>query len=662
MTFDSAPEPSGVHGSPEPLVAEAPRVSEAGLRRIAAVVLPELMLELAWDHFCTDTQRRGGKLTQGAGAKQQGSKLQGPKLPLLASGLPFAVVLLGDQELEGEVPATAQLAAVSKVAQRFGVRAGQTIAEACALVSNLIVQELVQRDVIEELERLAEVALGFGATVSYEAPDTVWVDVTGVAHLFALADLPPAAARDVHLQEEQLALQLADRVRQASAFEGGHTVRVAVADGPRVAQALARWGRLAREGVLVVRPEETKRKLAELPIVALPLDAERISWLSRLGLHSIADVARLPPSAASGRLGEQAKQILELCQGYDPEPLTPYRPPELPVEHSSWEDPIDGVEPLGFVLRGLVARLSSRLEGRGEAAQLLELVIHHDRSIARLRSVAPETLLRFELSAPLWREAELLRVVRSRLDHLKVAAPSLGLTLTAPVLTHAAPAQLDLARSLAVGGKARTSGSGPESLPVLLAELVADLGKERVGVLEVVDSHRPESRSRLTAVPGLKKGKRRSKKRRVEPVEQQQLLPCGNDVEVLELPSRLFSHPLALSNVQAPPHPIARIGGWAGGEGRAVRRSPPGPVRRRGDEQLEVGATLSFGRRLYAVTEVRFESRLDGVEWWTPHPVSRDYWRVTLETQSLKGQRESFDALVFVDRLKGGYYLQGIYD
>ena len=63
----------------------------ADLPPCPAVVLPELMLELAWDHFCTDTQRRGGKLTQGAGAKQQGSKLQGPKLPLLASGLPFKV-------------------------------------------------------------------------------------------------------------------------------------------------------------------------------------------------------------------------------------------------------------------------------------------------------------------------------------------------------------------------------------------------------------------------------------------------------------------------------------------------------------------------------------------------------------------------------------------
>src|SRR5690606_37800097 len=154
-------------GAPHHSAVESPRVasveSKATVpRRNAALVLPDLLLELAWSQFCTDTERRGGKLGFAVSSTR---KAEAKAPPLLASGLPFAAVLLVDQEVEGEIPATAPLSAVNTVAQRFGVRSGQSIAEACALVSNLVVQELPQQAVIRELQRLADDASGRGATV-----------------------------------------------------------------------------------------------------------------------------------------------------------------------------------------------------------------------------------------------------------------------------------------------------------------------------------------------------------------------------------------------------------------------------------------------------------------------------------------------------------------
>src|SRR5262249_34832109 len=151
---------------------------------------------------------------------------------------------------------TSELAAVDDVAARFGVRVGQTVAEAHAFVAKLVVREVTRERVLARLGEIAEVALGFGPTVSIESPDTVWVDVTGAAHLAG--------------GEGALALELAARVRAL-----GHAVRVAISDGPRLSQSLARWGRVGREGVLVVPSTETTTRVAALPVRALPIPADR---------------------------------------------------------------------------------------------------------------------------------------------------------------------------------------------------------------------------------------------------------------------------------------------------------------------------------------------------------------------------------------------------
>jgi protein ImuB len=601
-------------------------------RRIAAVVLPGLLVELGAEAL---------RVTRGeANAKQaRGKKKRDPPLGIVLVGQTVPVdtqrsdsepAMSGANRVRGargaeppgripvgvggrdtnhqpeasdaqEIKPTHELAAVNAAARRYGVRDGQTIAEASALCGHLVVRAVAEPSVEHALGRVAEAALAFGATVSIEAPDTVWVDISGAAHLFG--------------GEDALAVELVSRVRAM-----GHAARVAIASGPRLAQAFARWGqrslaeRLGERGTLVVPATQSAELAAELPVAALPLDTERASWLVRLGVLTLGDLAALPRAAAASRLGDQAGAVLDLCAGRDTTPLVAYEPPAVLTEETTWDEPVGGVQPLLFVLRGLVSRMSARLSGRGQAAQVVELVLHYDRSIARLRGAEPTLRLRFDLAAPLWREAELSRVIAARLERTELDAPTLGVGLEVPSLVRAVARQLDLSR---VAGGVLAGSRGLEALPVLLAELGADLGKGSVGVLRQVDAHRPESRSRLGSAlsalrgrkgnaPGLRKG--------------------GTGV-----PRPLTGLPRAPTRLLSAPVPL---------------RAP-----------IRAGAVLTLDQRLYTIERVAFEQRLSSVEWWTRAPVDRDYLRLWLESPE-----GGIEALVYVDRESGRRYLHAVVD
>lgn len=570
-------------GSPEPLPA----------RRIAAVVLPELLCELAAMSRAPLARATREPAESRGNAKPRGGSAGGH------TSVPFAVVLTDTAEAaKTEISATTRLDAVGAAARRFGVRQGQTIAEACALIANLEVVGITRADARAALERIAELALAFGATVSVGEPDTVWVDVTGASHLWG--------------GEQALAAELSGRVRAL-----GHAARVAIAAGPVLARAFARWaplhsGRDDELGVRVVPASRTQEELATLPVLALPLGEEIEGWLVRLGILTVGDLAQLPRSAVAGRLGERASQVLDLCAGRDAEPLVAFRPPRTLIEKMSWDEPVAGVSPLAFVLRGLSARVSARLAGRGQAAQSLLLIIEHDAIDARFRNVSQTTELKFKLGTPLWREEELTRVVSSRLERLKLAAPSVGLRLEVPKLTAAVPRQLEL--SQVVAGTTGTTGEG--EIPVVLAELAADVGEANVGVLSLVDSHRPELKSALVAAnpePLPERGRSR------KPVRLRKTAPIWSKLP--NPPTRLLAEPVELHSA------------------------------------LRVGATVAIGRQLYTIERLSFEQRLEAVEWWLKEPVKRDYLRLWLSNPS-----GGLEALVYVERESGRRFLQAVAD
>src|SRR5882762_1442881 len=109
---------------------------EARGRRVLALILPDLLVELALRQrlaMAVELQAEAHK-PLGVVLVNEPEKAEPQQLSLSVAGKPFAP--------EKELLASEPLAAVNREAERFGVRARQTIAEASALVSQLIVAKV----------------------------------------------------------------------------------------------------------------------------------------------------------------------------------------------------------------------------------------------------------------------------------------------------------------------------------------------------------------------------------------------------------------------------------------------------------------------------------------------------------------------------------------
>jgi protein ImuB len=529
-----------------------------GARRVCALLLPDLWCEIA-------------------------AHAGDPK------DLPLAVVQTQKEISESEETELGkkEIGAVNDIARRFGVRAGQTVAEARALLAGLVVRGITLEAIRNALGSVAEVVLAFGTTASIEPSDdgtpfdTVQVDLSGSAHL--------------HGGEEMAMAEMASRVLQM-----GHRVRAAVADGPRLARAASVYGSTAETVVASGRAEQL---MASFPIDVLPLRRDRIVWLNRLGLWTVGDLVALPTETLPSRLGERWQLALELAHGRDDAPLIAYQPPERPTETIEWEDPVSSVEPLLFALRGMTSRLSARLEGRGQSAHGIQLFAPYDASMATLRGIHIERerglSFRIDLPAPLAHASDLFRVLKSKLEQSQLGAPFTGLVIGLDRLVYAPKMQLSLD-----GGASQDAD--PRQVAVLLAELSAEIGKDNVGVLQIVPVHRPETRTKLVAL---------------------------RDVQAH--PSVIAKH--AMSDDEFPVRVLAK----------------PVPFTiMPGD-----GATVSIDHQLFTVRRTSHFMRFDQVEWWTPAPVCRDYVRVWLTSG-----KKNLEAWVFTDRHTKKTFLHGYFD
>jgi protein ImuB len=446
------------------------------VRRVACIALPEIRIEIV-----REKERISDPCfspLKSPNFNRQSPHQEGRK-PLSES--PLAIVVArpdGTLKTERDVLGGTRLDFVSVQAHAFGVHAGQTVAAARAKYANLQIRVLARGAVREALARVAEAALAFGPTVAFsDAEDVVWVEVGGCAHLKG--------------GERELAEALGERVRAM-----GHASRIAIAGGPRIAAAMARFAssRTAKEakgGRTFVVPEGKEAEAVRaLPIAALALDGDTSSWLSNLGFPFCGDLQKLPRRSFGIRLGRRAHDVLQLLDGEDRAPIDAWRPPEVPEERIELEGGAPSTEALAFVMKALCDRLATRLEGRAMAALRIEIVLTMDRGLyeATGNAMPPVSMLEVKLPSPIAHAADLLATVRARIDRETVAAPVIAVALRAAELVHASEHTLDM---FAPEPRAWRALRG------LVSELTAELGETSLGTLALGDTWIAGERSRL---------------------------------------------------------------------------------------------------------------------------------------------------------------------
>ena len=341
-----------------------------------------------------------------------------PRLPLEvytrgfdeeAAARPFAVASGGSRPAIVDANDAARLA---------GVKRGQAVAGALALVPALVLRD---RDAGAEARALASVAtwaLGFTSTVSIAAPAAVLAEVGGSQRLHG--GLDPLVAR--------IATGLAAQ---------GHVARIGVAPTPLAALALARMQRGGR-GDRVTTLHALPAALAPLPLAALGLDdaTRALETLAAAGVRTIGEAEALPRDGLARRFGAALVDALDRAHARRPDPREPWIPPADFIERLDLPAPAQDAQALGFAAARLADLLAAWLRARGLGVLRCELALEHERG-ARTGVARRVTTVPVGLAAPARASAHLLPLFRERLARTTLPAPveriALATIATAPL-------------------------------------------------------------------------------------------------------------------------------------------------------------------------------------------------------------------------------------
>jgi protein ImuB len=378
---------------------------------------------------------------------------------LLVPDLPVAAACRADPDLAGLPLALTEgrgphvpIVAVSAAARARGVRAGRhTAAQGRAIAAELVVRP---RDVAAERSAalaLAEVAGSLASRVEVAADGAVFLDAAGAAQLVDT--------------EAGLATALVARAAR---------VGLAARAGIGASMTVARLAALhAPDGVEVVPAGTECGFLAPLPLACLAPDATVMATLERWGIRRLGDLARLPVAEVATRLGPAGAALVRAARGEDERPLMPQPLTGLVEEALGLEYALDTLEPLLFVLRGLLERAVARVGLDGVGCARLGLTLGLEDRSRDARDLA--------LAAPTRDVRTILACLRVELEARPPRAAIASVAVTA------VPARIRATQL----GLFVPPGPAPEQLSTTLARLVALCGADRVGVPAVVDSHRP---------------------------------------------------------------------------------------------------------------------------------------------------------------------------
>ena len=324
-------------------------------------------------------------------------------------------------------------------------------------------------------DQLVRLAREYSPRIEIHGDNLVVLDTTGLTSMFGDARelgatlRRSAADRGLYLRiavasTRTAALLVVQERSGLTVIEPGREAATLATLSLDVLKALAQG---QAQGTATRARRGTRVSGAALAIPAFAL----LSTVRRWGVRTLGDLAHLPSAELFERLGAGGLTLQRFARGEDDGPLVPVPVEERFESSLALEWPVEGLEPLSFVLSRVFDQLCARLERAGVGAAVLHV---HLKLVTR--EIHTRTL---QLPTPL-RDPRVLRTLV--LLDLESHPPSAGIDQVT-VVVDPVPART---QQFSLLERARPS---PEKVSTLVARLTALAGEGRCGSPALVDSH-----------------------------------------------------------------------------------------------------------------------------------------------------------------------------
>ncbi len=362
---------------------------------------------------------------------------------------PFAVASGGSRP---------RIVAANDAARDAGVKRGQPVAGALALVPGLVLRDRDAEAEARSLEAIATFALSFTPAASLVPPRAVLAEIGGSLKLFGGLD------------------RVVDAIGHGLRSRG-HAPSIAVAPTPLAALVRAR----TRRHDPVLSPGALRAAIADVPLAALDLDARTLETLAAAGVRTIGAAESLPRDGLARRFGGDLVVALDRAHGRVPDPRAPWTPPPAYTGKLALPAPAHDAAALGFAAHRLAQELAAWLGARGLGVLRAELVLAHE-PWQRARIGRPATTVALGFASPTRTIGHLAAVLSERLARVELPAPVEGLALETRETAPLAGRPMGLL----------PGDEGDAPLVPLVDRLRARLGDGAVASLATLAEHRPE--------------------------------------------------------------------------------------------------------------------------------------------------------------------------
>jgi DNA polymerase-4 len=254
-------------------------------------------------------------------------------------------------------------------ARPFGVKSAMPMGEAVRRCPAGVVIPPRMSRYAEVSEQVMDVLRGYSPLVEALSLDEAFIDVTASRALFG--DGPEIARR------------MRDDIRDAT----GLTASAGVASSKFVAKVASDIQK--PDGLTVVERGAEERFLAPLPIERMwGVGPKTAASLRRVGVTTIADLARASPEALSRAMGSSWGQtVVELARGIDPRPVVPSREAVSLGAEDTFERDLTRVEDLERAILRQAARVAARLAFKKLVCRVVTLKLKlHDHTLITRRT------------------------------------------------------------------------------------------------------------------------------------------------------------------------------------------------------------------------------------------------------------------------------------